>query len=458
MRRILILLSAVAALTVPATAAAAGVGINVPDGAASYGQATATAATGATTARVFVVYDGGAPAVNDYRRVVDAFNAVGVRPMLVVTGHSAPADADHFASYMGTLAKALGSRVAAWEIWNEPDGAEYWGAPGGDPAAYASLLRKVYPQVAPYAKVLSGGLVGNDYGFLSAVYDALGGSSAGAFDAVAVHTDTACSIVGPDDFFRDSNGMISRWSFLGLRSVHDVMAAHGDAAKPIWITELGWNTSTGACDSGMWAGQKAAGVSPDDQARFLTQAWHCLKDYPYVENALWFNLRDSGSTSAHQYGIVGKPAFGAFQRVAGGADDMAGQPCGDFGGPAISVAAPTAGARFRGPLRITATATDDSGVGRITLLADGKKIRNFTTGLRDAKQWPATLDATINWMGAKKLTPGPHTITILAIDSSRNQTTTTVAVTKLAAKPKKHKSKRHRSTRRKRHNRTHRRR
>ena len=63
-------------------------------------------------------------------------------------------------------------------------------------------------------------------------------------------------------------------------------------------------------------------------------------------------------------------------------------------------------------LPIEAAATDSSGVGRITLIADGKLIRNFTTGKTRATGFPKTLSGAIDWQGAKKLALGAHTITV----------------------------------------------
>jgi hypothetical protein len=71
-------------------------------------------------------------------------------------------------------------------------------------------------------------------------------------------------------------------------------------------------------------------------------------------------------------------------------------------------------------------ARDGSGVPRITLLADGHKIRNFTS-----RRAPRRLVGRIDWQGAKRLRPGRHRITVLALDSSRNVTRRTVIVTKL---------------------------
>lgn len=421
-------------LAAPSASVAAEIGINIPGGAAAVGRAALAGATGAKTGRVFLIYSGGSSpdtaTIANYRALITSFNAAGVRPVIVVTGFSAPADSNAFASYVGALARQYGSSVAAWEIWNEEDEAAWWGNAGGNPSAYASLLKAAYPQVHPYAPVFVGGLTGNNYDFLEQVYGAGGG---GSFDGVAVHTDTACNLVGPDSFFRNADGRINRYSFLGLREVHQTMANHGDDAKPIWITELGWTTEPGLCQNGAFAGQKNAGVSDDDQAKFLAMAWHCLKDYPYVTNALWFNLDDEGGSF---YGLKGsggglKPAYQSFLDTVGGKDPFAGQPCGDFAGPTLSVASPTENGVFTDVLPIQATANDAGGVGRITFIADGQKIRNFTTGLKSASQFPKSLNGEMTWQGAKRLGLGPHTITIVALDGSGNTTTRDVHVTKV---------------------------
>jgi hypothetical protein len=434
--KFLISLALAAGLTVLSApvAQAADVGINVPGGAAAIARVGLAASTGASTGRVFLIYPGGsAPdgqTIADYRALVASFNASGIKPVIVVTGQSAPADVNAYASYVGALARAYGGAVAAWEIWNEPDEAAWWGNAGGDPAKYAALLKATYPLVHPYAPVFVGGLTGNNYDFLGQVY---GAGAGGSFDGVAVHTDTACNLVGPDSFFRNADGRINRYSFLGLREVHQTMADNGDSGKPIWITELGWTTEGGLCQNGMFAGQKNAGVSEDDQAKYLEMAWHCLKDYPYVTNALWFNLEDGGGSS---YGLLNpggsaKASRQAFATVVSGKDPFAGQPCGDFSGPQLTVSSPTENGVFTDVLPIKATATDSGGVGRITFLYDGQKIRNFTTGLKDAKQFPKTLNGEMAWQGGKRLALGPHTITVVALDGSGNQTSQTLHVTKV---------------------------
>ncbi len=137
---------------------------------------------------------------------------------------SNPAD---YANILHFLAGQWSGHVAAYEIWNEEDQPLWWaGAP--DPAAYTRLLQAAYPAVKsadPAAKVVLGGLTGNDYNFLEGVYQA-GGK--GYFDAVGVHTDTACDVNSPFTFLRDNDGQINEDSFIGYREVHATEIANGD--------------------------------------------------------------------------------------------------------------------------------------------------------------------------------------------------------------------------------------
>ncbi len=177
-----------------------------------------------------------------------------------------PRDPADYARFAGLMAGRFAGRVAAWEIWNEEDALLWW-ASGPNPVAYTALLKAAYPAIKaadPSATVVLGGLTGNDYEFLSQLY---GAGAKGSFNAVAVHTDTICDVDSPYDILRNgrTDQRINRWSFLGYRTVHEVMLANGDNS-PIWMTELGWSTDTQVCNSGAWAGQKPAGVSPQQQA------------------------------------------------------------------------------------------------------------------------------------------------------------------------------------------------
>jgi hypothetical protein len=312
------------------------------------------------------------------------------------------------------------------------------------------LLKAAYPAVKaadPSATVVLGGMTGNDYSFLESVYQA-GGK--GSFDAVGVHTDTACNILSPYVFLRGEDGRMIDDSFLAYREVHATMLANGDN-KPIWMTETSWRTTSATCSQGAWAGKKPEGVTESQQATFLSQAYHCLAQDPYVQVALWFPLEDEGAVSAGLLRANGspKPSFEAMKAYASLGDQLT-EPCGVTTGPAINVISPGSHQSYTGPMPIHVSATSSDGVWRIRLVVDGRLIRNF-----DDISYPSTLSGTIMWMGGKHISLGSHTLTVLAYDRQHNVSQTSVSVVHGAKrhKPSKHAKSKHRKRKLKKHSR-----
>jgi hypothetical protein len=430
-RRLLGALACAAALLVPAAAAhAAAPGINVTDVALDgtpHGGWQVLSDSGAKTVRTFVAWDRlrdyGADEVLRYSHFVDGANSRGMDALLVVTGGAGSMAApDAYASAVGRLATGLRGKRVAYEVWNEEDETTFW-ANGPQPAAYAALLRAAYPAVKaadPAATVVVGGLVGNDFDFMEQLY---ANGAKGSFDAVGVHTDTACLTTDPREYYREPSGRIGRYSFTGYREVHATMVAHGDD-KPIWMTELGWSTWPELCTVGARAGTKPGGVSPAQQADFLSKAYGCLANDPYVTQAAWFNLYDlnpHGDLGLLDSGLSPKPAFAAFKQ-AGSASAI---PCGgtlDGGAPQVTILAPTENKKFLTSLPISVRATDSEGVRDIDIIVDGKQVPLRTN--KDGK------DAFIKyeWGGAKNLSYGPHTLEAVAHDEAKNAGRATVHV------------------------------
>ena len=97
---------------------------------------------------------------------------------------------------------AAAGGAAAYEVWNEEDETDFWGA-AVDAARYAAILKAAYPaikQADPSAKVLLGPLTGNNYNFLG---PGLRRRRRRSFDAAGVHTDTACLVDPPSSFYRE---------------------------------------------------------------------------------------------------------------------------------------------------------------------------------------------------------------------------------------------------------------
>jgi hypothetical protein len=206
--------------------------------------------------------------------------------------------------------------VHAFELWNEPNTSRFWPS-GPNPTEYRALLAAAYPavkEVDPTATVLLGGLSKNDYDYLQRLY---GTGARPYFDAVAVHPYTGS--VDPD-WCWDQAGTTKRAvdAFCGIEEVRRTMEANGDAAKQLWLTELGWSTTT-----------SAYGVSEATQADYLTKAFTRLQNYPYVQVAFWYNFRntwwlaDTPGDYEANHGLLRtdfspKPALAALRTYTGG--------------------------------------------------------------------------------------------------------------------------------------------
>jgi hypothetical protein len=346
--------------------------------------------------------------------------------------HAPPANPYDYAALLGSLAHRWAGRVTAYEIWNEEDSPSWWTG-GPNPAAYTQLLQATYPAIKggdPNATVVLGGLTGNDYAFLQGVY-AAGGK--GFFDAVGVHTDTACNVLSPYSFVRGNDNRLITDSFLAYREVHATELANGDN-KPIWMTETSWRTTGAICPEGAFAGQKREGVTDEQQARYLSQAYHCLAQDPYVQVALWFPIQDEGAVVSGLVRSNGsrKPSFDALRNYIRKGDQLK-ESCGVFTGPKISVASPRNRISYSGPLSIHVSARSSQGVFRIRLEIDGKLIRNY-----EGASFPAFLAGRIDWQGAKHISFGRHTLTFLAYDKQRNVSRVSFTIYHLPPKPKHH--------------------
>jgi hypothetical protein len=301
------------------------------------------AAIGMNTMRVFLHDLPWKQDSSGFRRRIDRFLSMadshGIKPVFVLTssppwasGASDPAtppkDPATFAAFAGDFAQRYAGKVAAYEVWNEEDGSEFWST-GPDAGRYTALLKPAYAAMKhadPSARVLMGPLTGNDYQYLERVY-AAGGK--GSFDGVSVHTDTACLDRGPDVLYRDpaAGNRVGQFTFLAYREVRAVMLANGDD-KPIWMTELGWSSTRRTCARGAWAGQKPAGVGEADQARYLTRAYHYVERFRWVHSMFWYQARNNPfeydrDTREGQFGLMTtryalKPSYWALDAYARG--------------------------------------------------------------------------------------------------------------------------------------------
>jgi hypothetical protein len=182
------------------------------------------------------------------------------------------------------------------------------------------------------------------------------------------------------------------------------------------MTETSWRTTEAVCSEGAFAGQKPEGVTPAEQALYLSQAYHCLAQDPYVQVALWFPLRDERGLMNGLVRSNGarKPAFASMRSYARDGDRLT-EPCGVVSGPRISVLSPANNVHYNGPLPIHVFASSSQGIFRITLKVDGRLIRNY-----GGSTYPSRLSGYLDWQGARHISSGRHTLTFLAYDRERN--------------------------------------
>ncbi|MDI6772970.1 MAG: beta-galactosidase [bacterium] len=262
--------------------------------------------------------------LKDLESLVDEIRGAGMRVMLLVLAtppwanprgwDAPPLRMRDLGDFVGFAVRRFSSRVKHWEIWNEPDWHEFW-KPAPDVRGFVEMLREAYTNgkaADPQATFISGGLAGNNTDYLRQMY-ALGASP--FFEVLGVH---------PYVFQRSPDVVHPhvRNSFHGLGELRKIMVANGDAAKPIWITEMSWPTNRRAPGA---TGDWAEGVNQATQAAYLSRAYEKIAaEYPFVQVAMWYNLRDKGTNPTlayHNYGLVQhnfepKPAYFALQRQA----------------------------------------------------------------------------------------------------------------------------------------------
>jgi hypothetical protein len=204
-----------------------------------------------------------------------------------------PANPGDYATFVAYLAQRYGTRLAAIEIWNEPDQAnEHYFAGPNKAERYAAVLRAAYPavkQANPNVPVLAGSLVGSNGVFLRALYAA---GIKGYYDGLAVHFYSL--------------------TLAALRAIHEVQLADGDT-KPLWLDEFGWSS----CWPHYRIQQEQACVTPKIQARNITDTVRSLARSPYIAAEALYELEGS---KADNFGVLSgngarKPAFAALSRV-----------------------------------------------------------------------------------------------------------------------------------------------
>ncbi|MFQ5806091.1 MAG: endo-1,4-beta-xylanase [Phycisphaerae bacterium] len=173
---------------------------------------------------------------DDFDRAVEAYQRHGMNLMAILCYASAwsggvspdnDGERARFANYVYQMVKRYRGRVAAWEIWNEPNIQPFW-SPRPGPGLYTKLLQAAYTaakKADPGCVIVGGALAGPDHAFLKGMYEA---GAKGYFDVFSYHN------------YGQHLEISTEWP--ALEKLRAVMAEYGDVDKPIWHTETGFYT------------------------------------------------------------------------------------------------------------------------------------------------------------------------------------------------------------------------
>jgi polysaccharide biosynthesis protein PslG len=204
-----------------------------------------------------------------------------------------PNEPNAFGSFVAFLAARYGSKLAAIEVWNEPDQANQDYLAGPNKAQhYAAILRAAYSAIKgadPAMPVLAGSLVGSNGAFLRELYAA---GIKGYYNGLAVH------------FYN--------LTLAGMRYTHEVQLANGDYT-PMWLTEFGWSS----CWPRQRTQQEQGCVTTQAQAANMSNIYRLLARTPWVAADIIYDLQGSLSEDFGVFSETGarKPSFNALRSV-----------------------------------------------------------------------------------------------------------------------------------------------
>lgn len=209
--------------------------------------------------------------------------------------------------------------VRTWQIWNEPNFKYFVARP--NPGEYGRLVRRSAAAIHAAdrgAKVLLAGLFARPgeagkyrppraftaVEFLDGMYDRTPGIAA-AFDGVALHPYTTSYVYLPAE----------------IEEVRQVLRAHRDAGKGLWVTEIGWSSEPPSRRDAFAKGVRG-------QATQLSGAFRVLRNNQArwrLRQVFWFAVDDlpggcnfCGGAGLFRKGFRAKPAWRNYAHFAGG--------------------------------------------------------------------------------------------------------------------------------------------
>lgn len=193
-----------------------------------------------------------------------------------------PDDPGTYADFVYQFTKHYAGKVAAVQIWNEPNLAAEWGGQAPNPKAYVNMLRLAYqkakagdPHVivlaAPLAETLERSANAMDeLDYLQQMYT----------DGVRGYFDVLAANAYGLGFAPNDPPSPNRLNFLRFTLLRKIMVKNGDGNRAIWFNEYGWNASPASMppEKLIWSR-----VTRQQQATYTAEGIKLARStYPYV--------------------------------------------------------------------------------------------------------------------------------------------------------------------------------
>ncbi len=223
-----------------------------------------------------------------------------------------PDDYADFGDFVYAVVSRYRGRVRYYQIWNEPNIYPEWGEQPVDPEAYTQLLKVAHrraKEADPDCVILAAGLAQttekegrnmSDLLYLERMYRA----------GVRGHFDIMGAMVyglwtGP----YDRRAAPRYTNFSRAQLIRQIMVRHGDANKPLWATEVGWNSVPESFSDLARYGR----VTEEQQATYAVEAYRrAEREWPWMGMMnYWFFRRpsDAEKDQAWYYFRMMEPDF-----------------------------------------------------------------------------------------------------------------------------------------------------
>lgn len=222
---------------------------------------------------------------------------------------SPPARSEDYVAYLQALVARYGPAgsfwaerpdvpkrpLRVWQVWNEPQLPYQWAASDWQ-QGYGHLLKASHAalkQADPGCTVVLAGATNFAWDALDGLYSK--GDVKGLFDVAALHPYTG------------SAGRV----LTAVKLFKAVLRKHGDAARPVWITELAWPASRGRVEPPK--GLAALPTTDRGMALRLTRAYRLLSKTRAVRRVYWYTWASAYRRSDGIFGFTGLQHFDGTQ-------------------------------------------------------------------------------------------------------------------------------------------------